>query len=680
MRHLDSLTTDITVIPEIGIFSSREESVAAAKAKAVMLASAENPNMAASSAYNKLMGGSSSSGGGAAVASDGAPQQDKNVRSQEELNRRRTLRSSVWGRSSSHNHLVETMDTAQQDVAPVAQFIMKAVESDAFGEPPALGRTDRLRDEARPAMDDAMKRIAKALYEAQMNKDIPLPPSLLRPGVMGDQYMVDMVRREAAGLTKGALHSSKALRVDSVTGMTGGFELGGEVRRRASGVARERGDTQSRLDAVSVSSWKPGNTNSHSLRAGALAMSSGAQPMHTAHSHTAPQSGLDAARARAMAVAGQVDLGHGQTAAPISAASNRAASANNTHGTHGRLGGSVAGSVGSNGGAPVVGAGHTGVTGAIRNKQNLKKSQQDAAAATGMAAIAEDDGDDTSTLSGGPMSPTSPVTLDGHQIGNVMVTSPTGGLEPTNLLSPLYSSSRHTEKAVLRGAAAATGGTQADEVAPETQVHLTQRYARSHGLSGIQEKRGRQLESRLGTLAPELVFQDTELMGINDAQKIYLCLPFMAEPPLPKCIFSTLGGSPRSLGELYAAGAKVDKPVVMVIRSGAYTFGAYLSAALQLNGIWNGSPSSFLFSLTLDLRLPYHGQSVPNLNKPDPSHTYAFYADVDQLVIGNGDLVLNQVRLTRVAVWTQGPPVFYNPLPSPNVHPCAAVAVLAIIN
>ena len=664
IRQLDSLATDITVVPEIGVFRSRVESVAASEAKAMVLAGASNPTTAAASAYNDLMGGSSS---GVAVSIPGGAKQDKiaESKSKEEINRRRTLRSSVWGRSSSHNHLVEAMDVAHQGMAPVAQFIMKAVESDAFGEPPSLGRDDGLRDEARPAMDDAMKRIAKALYEAQMNKDVPLPPSLLRPGVMGDQYMVDMVRREAAGLTKGAMHSSKALRVDPGSGLAGRFELGGEVRRRASGAARQRGDTHSRIDAVSVSSHKPGGTSSHALRAGALAMSSGAQPMHTARSHTAPQSGLDAARTRAMAMAGQasmVDLGRGHTA-PVSAAPSRTASANNTHG---RSGGIVAGSVGSNAGASMTGSvSHTGVTGAIRSKLSVKRAKDAAAAAAasspggaaGMTAITEDDEDDTSTLSGGvnvqgPMSPTSPLTLDGHQTGNVTVTSPNGGLEPTNLLSPLYDSSRHTEKAVLRGTVAATGGALAiaDEVAPETQVHLTQRYARSHGLSGIQEKRGRQLESRLSSLAPELVFQDTELMGMNDAQKIYLCLPFMSKPPLSKCIFSTLGGSPRSLGELYAASAKVDKPVVMVIRSGAYTFGAYLSAALQLNGIWNGSPSSFLFSLTLDLRLPYHGQCVPNLNKPDPSHTYAFYADVDQLVIGNGDLVLNQVRVTCVTV------------------------------
>ena len=56
----------------------------------------------------------------------------------------------------------------------------------------------------------------------------------------------------------------------------------------------------------------------------------------------------------------------------------------------------------------------------------------------------------------------------------------------------------------------------------------------------------------------------------------------------------------------------------------------------------DSTPASFLFSATLDLRLPYHGERVPNLNKPDPSHTYGFFADVDQLVIGNGDLVINQ--------------------------------------
>ena len=69
---------------------------------------------------------------------------------------------------------------------------------------------------------------------------------------------------------------------------------------------------------------------------------------------------------------------------------------------------------------------------------------------------------------------------------------------------------------------------------------------------------------------------------------------------------------------------------------------------------WSGSPSCFLFSITFDLKLPYHARELLNdrdnngsSNNNDlttssyiNSTPLAFYAQPDTFYIGNGDLCL----------------------------------------
>ena len=67
------------------------------------------------------------------------------------------------------------------------------------------------------------------------------------------------------------------------------------------------------------------------------------------------------------------------------------------------------------------------------------------------------------------------------------------------------------------------------------------------------------------------------------------------------------------------------------------------------NCAWAGSPACFLFSLTLDLKLPYHGRRVPEaegvsadeVRTPISMEPMAFFAQPDALFIGNGDLTIN---------------------------------------
>ena len=72
-------------------------------------------------------------------------------------------------------------------------------------------------------------------------------------------------------------------------------------------------------------------------------------------------------------------------------------------------------------------------------------------------------------------------------------------------------------------------------------------------------------------------------------------------------------------------------------------FGAYLSHPLEYTGGWSGSPSCFLFSATLGIKLPYHGRAPPTAAGGAP---VGFFVDKQNIVFGNGDVVLDKDLLT----------------------------------
>ena len=66
-------------------------------------------------------------------------------------------------------------------------------------------------------------------------------------------------------------------------------------------------------------------------------------------------------------------------------------------------------------------------------------------------------------------------------------------------------------------------------------------------------------------------------------------------------------------------------------------FGGYFSHPLILSGSWAGGPASFLFSVTLDLKIPFHARSLP---EECNGALDAFLVERDLLTIGNNDLVI----------------------------------------
>ena len=96
--------------------------------------------------------------------------------------------------------------------------------------------------------------------------------------------------------------------------------------------------------------------------------------------------------------------------------------------------------------------------------------------------------------------------------------------------------------------------------------------------------------------------------------------------------------------ELYLRMAQSAGPVVLVLQSGHFKFGAYLNQSITATGSWSGSPACFIYSVTLDLKFPYHGRCPPGRGQSD--FPCAFFVDYDHIEIGNGDLHIDESFIT----------------------------------
>ena len=138
-----------------------------------------------------------------------------------------------------------------------------------------------------------------------------------------------------------------------------------------------------------------------------------------------------------------------------------------------------------------------------------------------------------------------------------------------------------------------------------------------------------------------MVFPNSNVFNELEAQTLYYVLPFFTKAPVCSLIFSSEIHK-RGLDELYKRCAHSRTPNIVAIKSGDFVFGAYLSHPIHLTGVWSGSPSCFIFSSTLGLKFSYHGRHTPEKYYEDGTlGPAAFFADLDQMLIGNGDMALN---------------------------------------
>jgi hypothetical protein len=91
---------------------------------------------------------------------------------------------------------------------------------------------------------------------------------------------------------------------------------------------------------------------------------------------------------------------------------------------------------------------------------------------------------------------------------------------------------------------------------------------------------------------------------------------------------------------------------LLLIKSGEFSFGAYLTHQLAATCAWTGSPSCFLFSNTLSLKIPYHARTaaavtgtalgVPGTSGAVTANSpLAYFVQPDAIFIGNGDLSID---------------------------------------
>jgi len=164
-------------------------------------------------------------------------------------------------------------------------------------------------------------------------------------------------------------------------------------------------------------------------------------------------------------------------------------------------------------------------------------------------------------------------------------------------------------------------------------------------LMEIGARKRKQFQARQGQGQERSIaqLQGSAVLTEQQAQDVYYSLPFFAKPPRCSLLYSTTKDY-RSLEELYSKTAKHRGPSLLLLKTGDFSFGAYLTHQLAPTLSWTGSPSCFLFSASLGVKLPYHARTAGELGagtQTPASTPLAFYADPDSLFFGNGDLSLD---------------------------------------
>eukprot|EP01033_Poteriospumella_lacustris_P007176 gene7176-5167_t len=180
-----------------------------------------------------------------------------------------------------------------------------------------------------------------------------------------------------------------------------------------------------------------------------------------------------------------------------------------------------------------------------------------------------------------------------------------------------------------------------------TLVQLQQfvRSFPSYSLSMQSLKKQKQLQIRYASgMATDTdsykQFATSRIIQPTEQETIFFALPIFAQPPKVKCIFSTHHHR-RSMEELLSRTVKNRYPTLLVIQSGDFRFGAFLSHPPLPTCAWSGNPSCFLFSLTLDIKIPFHARHIlgdTNLSTADPC---AMFVQPDRIFLGNGDLTID---------------------------------------
>lgn len=160
---------------------------------------------------------------------------------------------------------------------------------------------------------------------------------------------------------------------------------------------------------------------------------------------------------------------------------------------------------------------------------------------------------------------------------------------------------------------------------------------KQNSLSELGNKKIKQLQSRNisnleGAITP---LYKSNILNIEEAKILFFNIPFFSAPPALRLLYSS-SFHRRTLDDLYSKAAAHKGPLILIIETKQSKFGAYLSHPLTLSGSWSGSAACFLFSITWDLKFPYHGRNAVQSNG-----LASFLAARESFKMGRGDLILS---------------------------------------
>ena len=200
------------------------------------------------------------------------------------------------------------------------------------------------------------------------------------------------------------------------------------------------------------------------------------------------------------------------------------------------------------------------------------------------------------------------VKPDLHVVGGVSVVGDdeVGGLDGIAKLPRKHVADDGTRAPGTRAARLGGSGSASALKRPDEFALLVRKY-KAHSLKALADRKRKQL-----AVAVEAndVFSVSTLARGGDGASLYLALPFTTSPPATRLLYTSTANGRDVPDILRALADAPPSPTVFVARAGEFVFGAYVSETFKTDGAPFGSPRAFLFSLTLDLKLPYHGATA----------------------------------------------------------------------
>jgi hypothetical protein len=150
-----------------------------------------------------------------------------------------------------------------------------------------------------------------------------------------------------------------------------------------------------------------------------------------------------------------------------------------------------------------------------------------------------------------------------------------------------------------------------------------------------------------GQLPREQVFLRSEILPDDQHEDLFWSIPTVGDDLYPsiKYVGRVYGGR-QHIVNVHALFRDADCQASLIIcRSGNYVFGAYASSVMPDDGTYSGDSTSFIFSVTHGLKIPYHGRIVPEgWRKPHDNFSYgsdAIRGEEDLIQYGTGDLIIS---------------------------------------